>query len=179
MPGMDGLEVCQAIRKTSRVGIIMLTAKGNQEDKITCLNAGADDYLTKPFDVNELEARIRAVLRRTSSVDTQSQPSICKCQDLTVYFDRSCATLNDEMLDLTAMEYKLLGFLARNADRILSAHDILMEVWGREYERDVNILEININRLRGKLKDPAEKNIETVYGRGYMLKSDGNQAKAS
>jgi len=170
MPGLEGHTVCRRIREFSQLPIIMVTAKGNDEEKVKGLDAGADDYVTKPFSASELTARVRAVLRRASFSDEPAEPTIC-CHDLVIDSLRQRVTLGGEDANLTATEYKVLSYLTRNADRVVTPNQILKSVWGEEYLEETNLIQANIARLRKKLKDDARnpRFIFTRPGIGYMF----------
>jgi len=170
MPGMDGFTACQQIREFSQLPIIMVTARSIDEEKVRGLDSGADDYVTKPFSASELTARVRAILRRATLRNEIPEP-ILKCGDLVIDFGRQRVTLDGQYLNLTATEYRLLSYLARNADRILTPNQILEKVWGEKYLGETNLLQANIARLRKRLKDSAKKPryILTRPGIGYML----------
>ncbi|HEX78243.1 MAG TPA: response regulator transcription factor [Dehalococcoidia bacterium] len=170
MPGMDGYTVCQRIREFSQVPIIMVTAKGNDQEKVRGLDAGADDYVTKPFSSKELAARVRAVLRRTALWEERPEPAF-HFNDLAIDFARHRVTLGGQEVNLTATEYRLLSYLARNAGRVVTPDQILERVWGEEYLGESHLLQVNIARLRQKLKDDAKnpKYILTRPGIGYAL----------
>ncbi len=170
MPGMDGYALCQCIRDFSRVPIIMVTARGKEEEKVTGLGAGADDYITKPFSVKELAARVKALLRRTVLWEERPVPLFCY-SDLAVDFARRQVTLAGEEVILTATEYRLLAYLSLNAGVTLTADQILAEVWGREYIGEYHLLQVNIARLRRKLRDTTAnpRYIFTRSGIGYMM----------
>jgi len=170
MPDMDGYTVCQHIREFSPVPIIMVTAKGNDEEKVQGLNAGADDYVTKPFSARELTARVRAVLRRTRLRDDATEPAF-HFHDLIIDFAGHRVTLGSQEVNLTATEYKLLSYLAHNAGRVVTPDQILEAVWGEEYGGDTHLLQVNMARLRQKLGDEAKSSryILTRPGIGYIL----------
>ena len=174
MPGMDGYTVCRRIREFSQIPIIMVTAKGSDEEKVEGLDAGADDYVTKPFSPSELAARVRAVLRRTTLWDERPEPSF-HSGDLVVDFAQHKVTLGDQEIDLTATEYRLLSYLARNAGRVLTPDQILEAVWGEEYVGEYPLLRVNIGRLRHKLRDDSTEPrfIATKIGIGYMFLKSG------
>jgi DNA-binding response OmpR family regulator len=180
LPGMEGHTVCRRIREFSQLPIIMVTAKGADEEKVKGLDAGADDYVTKPFSASELSARVRAVLRRSSLPDELSEPTF-HCHDLEVDFFRQRVTLNGEDINLTATEYKILSYLAQNADRVVTPNQILNRVWGDEYIGDTNVLQANIARLRKKLKDDARNSrfIFTRAGIGYIFAKGDNDKQPS
>ena len=170
LPGMDGYAVCQRIREFSRVPIIMVTAKGNEKERIEGLDIGADDYVTKPFSSGELVARVRAVLRRTRVWDENKGPAFCS-GDLVVDPAQHKVTLRGQEIILTATEYKLLAYLVRNAGCIVTPDQILEKVWGEEYVGETHLLQVTMARLRHKLQDDAKnpKYISTRAGIGYML----------
>ena len=170
MPGMDGYTVCQCIREFSQTPIIMVTVKDKDEEKVWGLNAGADDYITKPFSTQELVARVKAVLRRTKLRDKQIGPAFCS-GDLVVDSAQHRVTLAGDEINLTATEYRVLSYLARNAGRVLTPDQILEKVWGEEYVGETHLLQVNIARLRPKLKDDTQKPkyILTRPGIGYSM----------
>ena len=170
MPGMDGYMVCQRIREFCQIPIIMVTAKGNDEEKVEALDAGADDYVTKPFSSSVLAARARAVLRRTKLWDERPEPAFCSA-DLVVDFARHMVTVGDKEVNLTATEYRMLSYLARNAGRVVTPDQILEKVWGEEYIGEHHLLQVNMARLRQKIGDDAKnlRYILTKPGIGYMI----------
>ena len=171
MPGVDGLDMCRRIREFSDVPIIMVTAKGNKEDTVAALDAGADDYMAKPFSNDELIARIKAVLRRTKS-RTKNQELVFRSGGLTIDFARYKVSLNGQDVHLTATEYALLAYLARNSGSIVPSQQILENVWGEEYTGEIHILQVTIGRLRRKLQENARnpEYILTKSGIGYMIR---------
>ncbi len=170
MPGPDGFEVCQAIRRESDVPIIMLSARGQEKDIVRALNLGADDYLTKPFGVEEMLARIQAVLRRATRATYTPRPPL-RAGDLEIDFGRRRVTLKGEDIHLTPTEYDLLAHLALNAGRVLSHRALLQAVWGPEYGGETEYLWAYIRRLRQKIEpDPQNPTyIRTVPGVGYVF----------
>lgn len=168
MPGMDGFAVCRRIREFSTVPIIMVTARGDDDEKVEGLGAGADDYVTKPFSASELAARVRAVLRRSSH--DQVAPAFC-CHELAVDFARHEVSVGGRDVDLTATEYRLLSCLAQNAGRVLQPDQLLKAVWGEAYLGEANLLQVNITRLRHKLGDDPRnpRFIVTRPGVGYLV----------
>lgn len=170
MPGTDGCTTCQYIREFSQVPIIMVTAKSNEEEKVEALDAGADDYVTKPFSAKELAARVRAVLRRFTLGGMNLEPTF-RCHDLTIKFTQHKVILGSQEVKLTATEYRLLAYLARNAGRVVTPDQILESVWGENYVGEPQLLQVNIARLRQKLKDNARrpKYIFTSHGIGYSM----------
>ena len=173
MPDIDGYAICQNIREFSQVPIIMVTAKDNNEEKVEGLDAGADDYITKPFAANELTARVRAVLRRTKLWDERPEP-VFHSGDLVIDFARRRVTLGNQEVNLTATEYRILSYLARNADRIVTPDQILERAWNKEYIGETHLLRVNIARLRQKLRDNPKnpKYILTRSGIGYIMRQD-------
>lgn len=168
--GPDGFEACRHIRQFSDVPIIMLTAKAKENDKLRGFDAGADDYLTKPFSAKELVARVRAVLRRTCRPDETITTSL-KCGELVINFARHSVKVSGKEVSLTRTEYSLLRQLALNPNRVMLHRDLLNAVWGQEYRDDVDYLRAYIRYLRMKLeKDPSNpKYIITSPGIGYTL----------
>ena len=174
MPKLDGFSVTQRVREFSAVPIIIMTARGDDQDKIRGLDLGGDDYLTKPFNVDELLARVRAVLRRSQlSAHTQGPglSSAATVGDLRVDFAQHQAWLRDEDINLTPVEYRLLAYLAQNAGRVLTQDQLLEYVWGPDYVGETHMLQVNINRVRRKIEpDPAHpRYILTKVGIGYLL----------
>ncbi len=171
MPKIDGFEVCRQIREWSKIPIIMLSAREDETDKVRCLDCGADDYLTKPFSLRELLSRINAVLRRTRDTPGTASDSRFLLGDLVVDFSRHVVTLDGIIVGLTAVEDKILLYLTLNAGRIVTSNQLIEEVWGEEYFGDYRVLQVNICRLRRKLKDSAKKPryILTKPGIGYMV----------
>jgi len=168
--GPDGFEACRHIRQFSDVPIIMLTAKAKENDKLRGFDAGADDYLTKPFSAKELVARVRAVLRRTRRPDETITASL-ECGELVINFARYSVKVSGKEVSLTRTEYSLLRQLALNLNRVMLHRDLLNAVWGQEYRDDIDYLRAYIRYLRMKLeKDPSNpKYIITSPGIGYML----------
>jgi DNA-binding response OmpR family regulator len=170
MPDMDGYIVCQRIREFSQVPIIMVTAKGDDKEKVAGLNIGADDYVTKPFSAGELAARVRAVLRRIVSQDRPTE-SVFRYKDLVVDHCSHRVMVKNSELKLTSTEYKLLSYIALNAGRVITPDQLLHKVWGEEYIGAPHLLQVNIARLRKKLGDNARKPsyIMTRPGIGYII----------
>jgi DNA-binding response OmpR family regulator len=174
MPKMDGFTVCQRVREFSTVPIIIVTARGQDQDKVRGLDLGADDYLTKPFSVDELLARVRAVLRRAqfaTSEHTQTAGSTATIGDLTLDYAQHLVTLAGKEVPLTPIEYRILAYLAQNVGRVLTQDLLLEHVWGAEYLGESHMLQVNMNRLRRKLEaDPAHpRYLLTKVGVGYSL----------
>lgn len=176
MPKLDGFTVCERVRTFSTVPIILITARGQEQDKVRGLDLGADDYLTKPFGVEELLARVRAVLRRASfASNDQSPPTPQEATfgNLTIDFAQHRVTRDDQEIVLTPIEYRLFTYLAQNAGRVLTQHMLLEHVWGAEYSGEQHMLHVNFNRLRHKIEqDPAQPRIIiTKPGVGYMFQT--------
>jgi len=172
MPGMDGFEVCRQLREWSKIPIIMLSARGDARDKVKCLDLGADDYITKPFGASELIARVRAVLRRSESVETTPvQPSVVY-GDLKISFAQRQVTVAGNEVRLTPTEYNLLQEFVLNAGKLLTHTYLLNKVWGSEYREDTQYLHVFIRRLRAKIEpDPVNpKYITTMSGVGYQFR---------
>jgi DNA-binding response OmpR family regulator len=177
LPRLDGFEVCEHIRTSSAVPIMVLTARGQVADKVRAFELGADDYLTKPFSLAELQARVRAVLRRTQwSVERNGKNMPTKVTIGTLFMDFSQHQVCREncLIALTPIEYRILAYLVRNAGFVVS-HDLLLEqVWGPAYIGENHLLKVNIHRLRNKIEsDPAQpRYIITKPGFGYMLQNE-------
>ena len=171
MPEVDGLEACMRIREFSNVPIIMLTAKSEDADKLMGFECGADDYLTKPFNILELKARVRALLRRAAGVQ-RIQGSTLTVGDLSLNTEERVAVRDGETVDLTAKEYDLIELLMRNPRRVYSRENLMNVVWGYTYAGDYRTVDVHIRRLREKLeRDPAEPDhIMTKWGVGYYFK---------
>jgi len=171
MPKMDGFEVCKKIREWSNVPIIMLSARDNEMDKVKCLDAGADDYLTKPFSLKELLSRINAVLRRCQGKGKSSQSSMYVFDDLKIDFLQYRVYASGKEVRLTPTEYNLLSYMASNAGRVITMNQLLEKVWGDAYTGDFHILQVHIARLRKKIGDNGSrpKYIWTRNGIGYLM----------
>ncbi|MDX9863542.1 MAG: response regulator transcription factor [Anaerolineaceae bacterium] len=171
MPRMDGITACERIHQFSNVPIIMLTAKGEEQDRVRGLNVGADDYVVKPFSATELVARVRAVLRRAQSSENVTQNRYFIHGDLKIDFARAEVWRDNTPIYLSATEYRLLMQFAQNVGQILSAEDLLVAIWGSQYRKDKEILWVSIARLRQKLEEePHEpKHIVTRAGLGYLM----------
>ncbi len=167
MPGSDGFEVCRTIRRESGVPILMLTARDESLDKVTGLDCGADDYVVKPFNPDELLARVRALLRRVQP----RQAEVLRFQDVEVIPSTREATRAGEKLELTAREFELLELFLRYPRQVLSREQILQEVWGFDYLGDSNLVDVRIKYLRDKLEAGGRvRVIQTVRGAGYALR---------
>jgi DNA-binding response OmpR family regulator len=171
MPRLDGFATCQRIREFSNVPIIMLTAKGEEQDRVKGLDLGADDYLVKPFSATELLARVRAVLRRAQLPLEQGQDRFFSHENLKIDFARAEVWRDEQPVSLSATEYRLLLQFAHHIGKILTSEDLLTSVWGPEYKSDKEILWVSIARLRQKLEDDAHspRHIVTRSGLGYFM----------
>ncbi len=169
LPGLSGIEICRRIRRQSDVPIIMLTAKDDVTDKVMGLDSGADDYVTKPFAIEELLARIRVALKRKEKIPGQKQ--IITAGDLTLFKDEYRVTFRGEEISLSKTEFDLLKYLLENQGVVLSRDKILEHVWGYDYVGDTNITDVYIRYLRNKIDQKYDVPlIHTVRGVGYMLK---------
>jgi DNA-binding response OmpR family regulator len=171
LPKMDGFEVCQAIREFSDMPIVMLTAKGDDMDKILGLEYGADDYITKPFNILEVKARIKAIMRRTTSPQSKhgKNPSALEKGDLTLDVDSRRLYILGKEVNLTAKEFDLLELLVKNENKVYSRENLLKTVWGEDYPGDVRTVDVHVRRLREKIEaNPSEpKYVHTKWGVGY------------
>lgn len=173
LPKMDGFEVCQQIREFSDVPIIMLTAKGDDMDKILGLDYGADDYITKPFNILEVKARIKAIMRRGRKKDDKEAPSnILEKHDMKIDRDNRRVFIEGEEVNLTTKEFDVLELLAMNPDKVYSREQLLELVWGSDYPGDARTVDVHIRRLREKIeKTPSNpKYVYTKWGVGYYFK---------
>ena len=172
IPGLDGFDVCKAIRndnETKDILIIMLTAKGEELDKILGLELGADDYMTKPFSIRELLARIKANIRRTKS--SSGSEEIYKTKEIYINFDRREVYILDKKIELTLKEFELLEILVKNRGKILTRETLLDKIWGYEYVGETRTVDVHIRYLRKKIEvdDKNPKFIETIRGVGYRF----------
>lgn len=174
LPDIDGLEVTRQLREWTSIPIIVLSARGQEKDKVEALDAGADDYLTKPFGVAELMARARVALRRTLGGAGAESQSIFKFGDIEINFLKRQVCKNGQELHLTPIEYRLLATLIKFADRVVTHNHLLREAWGSEYSTETHYLRVYMAQLRRKLeKNPAQpKYLITEPGVGYRLKVD-------
>ena len=174
LPKLDGFQVCQQIREFSDMPIVMLTAKSEDMDKILGLEYGADDYITKPFNILELKARIRALLRRANAAPQQKQPEtlLLTAGGITLDPEQRVAVKNGEIVELTAKEYDLIELLVKNPRRVYSRENLMDLVWGYTYAGDYRTVDVHIRRLREKLEEnpAAPQHILTKWGVGYYLK---------
>ncbi|NWJ47701.1 MAG: response regulator transcription factor [Chloroflexi bacterium] len=171
LPGIDGFELCQKLRQTSKVPVIMLTARDELDDRVRGLDLGADDYLTKPFQFKELAARIRAVLRRGSNSPEESSEKgskLLQVQDITLDPALREVRRDSTRIELSLREYELLELLMRHSNQVLPRDTILDRVWGYDFGGDANIIEVYVRYLRQKLGKPNP--ITTIRGVGYLMK---------
>ena len=170
MPVMDGWAVCKAIRADSQTPIIMLTAKGETDDKVTGLKSGADDYVTKPFEMKELLARVEAVLRRTGNTPALESARRLSFDKMTIDMDAFELIINGKKVDTPPKEMELLFYLASSPNRVYTRNQLLDEVWGFDYFGDSRTVDVHVKRLREKLEGVSEKwNLKTVWGVGYKF----------
>ena len=171
MPVMDGMEVCRQVRKFSRVPVIMLTARLEDEDRIQGLELGADDYVSKPFNPRELVARVKAVLRRVPGKEEQAGSDLIKFPNLMINRQEYVATSSGTSVQLTAKEMDLLWHMASHPGRVFSREQLLESIWGYEYFGDTRTVDTHIKRIRQKLgvKDDSLWDIKTVWGVGYKF----------
>ena len=171
LPEMDGMTICRKVRELSDVPIITLTARDEIEDKVSGLDLGADDYLTKPFAIQELLARIRAALRKHAPQKEEPAGEVLMVRNLRLYPSRYEVLVGEESVELTKKEYSLLEYLLRNKRTVLTRDQILQQVWGYDYVGDTNVVDVYIRYLRAKLDDHfGEKYIYTMRGVGYVIK---------
>ncbi len=174
MPVMDGWSVCKAIRSESQVPIIMLTAKGETDDKVTGLKSGADDYITKPFEMKEVLARLEAVLRRSSAVAAEKKPRRLVFDKLIIDMDAFELTVDGKKVDTPPKEMELLYYLASSPNRVYTRNQLLDEVWGFDYFGDSRTVDVHVKRLREKLKGISDQwSLETVWSVGYKFEVQG------
>ena len=170
MPVMDGWSVCKAIRAESQTPVIMLTAKGETDDKVTGLKSGADDYITKPFEMKEVLARIEAVLRRSGSVSTEKKARRLTFEKLTIDMDAFELIIDGKKVDTPPKEMELLYYLASSPNRVYTRNQLLDEVWGFDYFGDSRTVDVHVKRLREKLEVVNENwSLKTVWGVGYKF----------
>ena len=172
LPKLSGLEVCQQIREFSNVPIIMLTAKGDDMDKILGLEYGADDYITKPFNILEVKARIKAIMRRTIRDEKESTENIVEYGDLKLDCESRRVYIFGKEMNLTAKEFDVLELLVLNPNKVYSREKLLKTVWGADYPGDERTVDVHIRRLREKIEtNPSEpKYVHTKWGMGYFFK---------
>lgn len=170
LPKLDGLQVCQQIREFSNVPIVMLSAKGEDMDKIMGLEYGADDYITKPFNILEVKARIKAVIRRTGSAQSKAEnESVIQNGDIRINVESRRLFIKDKEISLTAKEFDLMELLVKNPEKVFSREQLLNLVWGYEYPGDLRTVDVHVRRLREKVEpNPSEpKYVHTKWGVGY------------
>lgn len=171
LPGLTGIEICRRVRKFSNVPIIMLTAKDETMDKVAGLDSGADDYLTKPFAIEELLARMRVAFKHAHAGGAKKV--ILEVQGLEIDTDKRMVTVNGTVVDLTKKEYELLLYLVQNKNIVLSREQILIEVWGYSYIGETNVVDVYIRYLRSKIDEAfGIKYIHTIRGVGYYVKDE-------
>ena len=183
IPEVDGLDVCRELRKSSSVPIIMITARGEEVDRVVGLEMGADDYVTKPFSVRELMARVKAVLRRAKDNGAEKEPStiLRGPGDLVMDVERRAVAVRHTSIELTRLEFDLLHRLLLNAGRVLTRERLLEQAWGYDFVGDTRAVDSAIKRLRAKLRDasPAADCIESVRGLGYKIDDSHHHANHS
>ncbi|WFD10720.1 response regulator transcription factor [Tepidibacter hydrothermalis] len=175
LPDIDGFEVCKMIRKNyAGIGIIMITAKGQEDDKVVGLKSGADDYIVKPFSPKELAARIESLLRRINISSNRSNTNIIENKPFKLDLDKKSLIKNNEVIALTPTEYAIIELLITNTDKVISRDEILDEVWGKNYFGDIKTVDVNVRRIRQKIEENASKPdyIKTVRGHGYIWSVD-------
>lgn len=174
LPELNGLEVCRRIRQVKTTPIIMMTARDSVIDRVSGLDHGADDYIVKPFAIEELLARLRAVLRRVKleSAQNENQQTLVKFKDLTIEKENRIVRRGDEVIELTKREYELLLVLMENVNVVLARDVLLRKVWGYESQIETNVVDVYIRYLRNKIDRPGEDSyIQTVRGTGYVMRS--------
>jgi len=173
LPKLDGFQVCQQIREFSNMPIVMLTAKGDDMDKILGLEYGADDYITKPFNILEIKARIKAIMRRTGRPEKEQSGKILEASDLKMDLEGRRLFISGKEINLTAKEFDLLELMALNPGKVYSRENLLNTVWGYEYPGDVRTVDVHIRRLREKIEaNPSEpKYVHTKWGVGYYFQA--------
>ncbi len=171
MPRLDGITTCERIRQFSNLPVIMLTAKGEEQDRVQGLNVGADDYIVKPFSATELLARVRAVLRRSQTTQQINQDRFFIHENLRIDFARAEVWKDDKPVFLSATEYRLLIHFAHHVGQVVTAEQLLVAIWGPQYKEDKEILWVSIARLRQKLEDNphSPQHIVTRSGLGYQM----------
>ena len=173
LPKMNGFEVCQQIREFSNVPVVMLTAKGDDMDKILGLEYGADDYITKPFNILEIKARIKAIMRRTGRPEKGQRGKIVEASELRMDLESRRLFISGKEINLTAKEFDLLELMALNPGKVYGRESLLNTVWGYEYPGDVRTVDVHIRRLREKIEtNPSEsKYVHTKWGVGYYFQA--------
>lgn len=181
LPDMDGIEVVKQLREWSHTPIIVLSARGQEEDKILALDCGADDYLTKPFAIGELAARIRATIRRQANLKSQQSPGTFSAGDIAIDYAKRLVRFKNNDVHLTPLEYKLLVTLTQNCDRVMTHKQLLNEVWGKAYTDQTQYLRVMMGQLRHKLEDvPARPiHLTTEPGVGYRFRSNSLETESN
>lgn len=167
LPGMDGYDILKKLQDKGRIGVIMLTAKEDIVNKILGLELGADDYITKPFDMRELLARLKSLLRRMQAAGEKQEPDEIRFGEIVLYVSKRTALAGDKKLDLTPKEYDLLALLISSPDRVYTREQLLDLVWGMEYIGGTRTVDIHVQRVRKKLGSDISEMIQTVHGIGY------------
>ena len=179
LPGMSGIDVCREIRKSSSVPVIMVTAKGEEIDAVVGLEVGADDYITKPYRLRELIARIRAILRRSENSpkedETISNPEVLVEGAVRLDLERHELSVDGELVSLALREFELLSYLMENSGRVVTRESLMQNVWGWDYRGDTKTIDVHVKRLRSKIEsDPsAPLRISTIRGVGYRYERSG------
>jgi two-component system KDP operon response regulator KdpE len=180
LPDLDGLEVCRRVREFSNVPIVVLSAYGDERRKVEALDSGADDFVTKPFGMAELEARLRVALRHAAARgDDGKKATTFEVGDLDIDLVHHMATLSGSPLQLTAKEFELLAYLARHAGKVCTHHMILKDVWGPGYGAESNYVRVYTHRLRKKMGDDDGRLLKTVPGVGYQLVADDHSTTSN
>jgi DNA-binding response OmpR family regulator len=172
LPGIEGIEVCRYIRRFSKIPILIVTAKGTIDEKVEGLTLGGDDYITKPFSTQELVARVAAAIRRSNFQKKTIPDMLIRFRGgLKIDLVKKIVTIHNEIIDLSSIEYRILSLLAINRDRVVTSEELLTEIWGDTLQKDVHVLQVNIGRLRSKLKDSVKGNryIKTKPSIGYYM----------
>ena len=175
LPGIGGIEVCRRLREWTDVPVIVLSALGQERQKVLALDAGADDYLTKPFGMDELTARVRAALRRTRTSAREQPPAAFSAGGLTIDYAARIVLRDGVEIRLTPLEYDILRYLTQNHDRVVTHRQLLSNVWGAEYSEETQLLRVHVGHVRQKIEEnPARPRlIVTEPGVGYRFKADG------
>jgi two-component system KDP operon response regulator KdpE len=179
LPDLDGLEVCRRVREFSNVPIVVLSAYGDERRKVEALDSGADDFVTKPFGMAELEARLRVALRHAAARSDDEKSTTFEVGALDIDLVHHMATLSGSPLQLTAKEFELLAYLARHAGKVCTHHMILKDVWGPGYGAESNYVRVYTHRLRKKMGDEDGRLLKTVPGVGYQLVADDHSTMAN
>lgn len=167
MPKMNGFEVCRKLDNRENLGIVMLTAKNDIVDKVLGLELGADDYIVKPFDIREILARVKSLIRRLNKNTNEPESEEIKIKDLRVILNQRKVLINEQELEFTPKEFDLIALLLSNINRVYTREELLDLIWGMEYFGGTRTVDIHIQRIRKKLQDPYQDIIQTVYRVGY------------